>query len=256
MKTLRYILCSAALACGAFGLLATSQDNVSAEAQPFERRANYDISLGGLTVAEAKLTMRLTDDGYAAAFELKSDGLLDWFYEAWVLSEANGVLTADGRFAPSVFIVRSQFDDRPQDLDLQFSETGPDTVFAEPPFKPRPWQLDPIEQTGSVDPISAAVLLMQPHAGSDVCDRKVDVFDGRRRHEVALIEELEREQRDGYVKVECKATWRRVAGFKPKYMDLPPNEFMIRIHVYDDGFLWPVRAWAETDWGAVVAVLD
>ena len=269
MMTLRHILRSAsagavllaaAVAAPHSAALAEAQPVASSaqagDAPPFERRASYDISLGGFQVAEAKLRVQWKEDDYIATFELVSDGLLDWFYSATIKTEASGAFTPEGRTTPELFTFRSKFDERPQDVDVAYSEAGPSEVRAEPPFKPRPWQLAPEEQIDTLDPISAIVRLMHPRTGIDVCDRSVDIFDGRRRYELALVEELERSEEDGYVKIECIAVWRRLAGFKPKYMRLPPNEFILRVHVYEDGVIWPVRAWAETDYGAVVAVLD
>ena len=258
MTTLRHILRTAGFCgCAALVALAAPRSAPAAEDPPVERRAAYDISLGGITFASATFSLQSNTSNYGAVFEMESDGLLDWFYEATIKTGSDGAKTEDGRFAPKMFTFRSFFDKKPQDVDVAYSEEGPKEVRAEPPFKPRPWEIAPEEQTGALDPISAAVSLTLPETSdSTVCSRKVDIYDGRRRYEIAMTKEVARIERDGGIRVECEALWTRLAGFKPKYMKDPSYPFKIRYQIGSDGVVWPIRAWADTDYGAVIAVLD
>lgn len=217
---------------------------------------SYEVWFGGVAVADAKFQMSTDESGYSGVFRLRSDGVLDWFTEAEVQAETTGARSSEGALAPGGFNVSAEVDDEPFTVDVAFSPEGPESVTAEPPFDPRPWEIEPSDQSGALDPLSAFIAAFFPSSDAAICDRSLDIYDGRRRYEVSLYEENRRREKDGFVEVECKARWDRTAGFKPKQMRKPGVEFMVRFRILEDGLTVPVRAWAQTEYGAVVAVID
>lgn len=253
MTPLRQTLSAAALAAAAFTFAPTVAPAEAPEA-PFSQGRAYKVWLGGIKVADAHFTVTADGDSYQGVLALSSDGVLDWFTEATIRSEATGGFSGDDAFAPDRFVFRSEIDNQPQAVDLIYRDGGPDSVVAEPPFDPRPWEIAPSAQNGALDPISAVVSAFFPADAGEICDRTLDIYDGRRRYEIALTDEVKRETDDGVLEVDCVARWRRVAGFKPKQMRQPGYDFTVRFEVSEDGVTTPVRAWAETEFGALIAV--
>ncbi|MCI4664067.1 MAG: DUF3108 domain-containing protein [Neomegalonema sp.] len=225
------------------------------EAAEFAHGAAYRIYLGGARVAKAQLEVTKTGAKYRTSFNLTAGGIVKWFYKATIRTIATGAQAANGAWAPALFTFRSRIDKKSYKFDLAYSDVGPRSVEATPPFSPRPWQLDPAKQIGALDPNSTAMRILFRANGEKVCKRKFDIYDGRRRYTIMLTKELRREKKLGDLLVDCVGIWKRTAGFKPKYMKLPGHEFKVQFHLRDDGVTWPVRAWAATSWGDVTAVI-
>ncbi|MEO1000641.1 MAG: hypothetical protein AAFW69_08595 [Pseudomonadota bacterium] len=73
----------------------------------------------------------------------------------------------------------------------------------------------PEQQTGTIDPLSAAILLGQPSVLGAACNRTAEIFDGRRRTRIRLgpVEE----GRNGVLT--CSGTYERVDGFPPDRLE-------------------------------------
>lgn len=225
------------------------------EIAPSAERLEYRISLGGVVVGNAVFEVETDGESYAGALRVASDGAADLFTSALVSSEANGLVTSRGDLSPVEWVFSSQVDDDALDVTMAFGSAGPRSVVAEPPYREREWQIDPTAQFGALDPISAAVSAMFPESEADVCDRTLDIFDGRRRYHVVFKEEIRRDVRDGAVEVDCATAWRRVAGYRSRDLRKPDFELTVRFRLMDDGRALPVRAWTDTEFGGLIAVL-
>lgn len=223
---------------------------------PADESWSYRISLGGVVVAEADFNLATNEEDYRAAFELESDGVADWFTDALVRTDGSGLWTSRGDLNPLVWLFHSTIDDKAFDLEVEFSSAGPNRVTAEPPFRPRDWEIDPQRQYGAVDPMTAVVNAMHPDDADSICERSFQVFDGRRRYDLVFGDELRRDVRNGAVEIDCAVAWRRIAGFRPRDMRKPDFEFTLRMRMLEDGRALPVRAWTDTEFGGLIAVLD
>ncbi len=256
MPTSPFALRAAAAAAVAFSAVLAPIPDAAAEGGPgpISQEISYRVYLGGVVVGNATFRLRSDADGYSGVFEVESDGVADRFTEADIRTEGSGLWTARGDIFPSEWVFNSRVDDETLDVEVVFGSAGPETVTADPPYRPRDYEIDPTLQYGALDPISAAIRAVFPRDGEAICDRRLDIFDGRRRYEVVFTGEIKRETRDGAVEVDCAAVWKRLAGYRSRDLRKPGFDFTVRFRLID-GRALPVRAWTDTELGAAVVVM-
>lgn len=246
----------AVLLAAAVGLGALFAPSPEAEAETATFGPAYKFYVGGVLVGKATLTAQYDADSYRIRADASTTGAVGWFLKATFSTEAEGALARD-KILPAFFRLDTLAAKKPQDVSMTYDKRGaPAEVLAEPPFDPRPWQIDPKRQTGTIDPMSAGVdAALGPLSGADICKRRFPIYDGRRRYDFVLEGKLKERERDGFPTVDCKGRFKRVAGFKPKFMAKPDYVFTVRFRMLPNGVALPIRAWADTDFGAAIAVI-
>lgn len=174
--------------------------------------ARYDFWLGGVHGAEMRVEAEWLGDRFAAAAEMRTTGLLGAIWDGSYRVAAEGRVV-EGRPLPGSFRSESAFGRDRQTVEMDFEDARPVRVAAEPAYRQRPWELDPADQRGTADPLTAGLLLLQPEPAEALCDRSVDIFDGRRRSRITLGAPVRTGDR-----VACPAVYERIAGFSPKMM--------------------------------------
>lgn len=236
---------------GALGAAALMLLAPSVVARPDAYGDRFDIYFGGIRAGQLDIAMHFQDGKYTATSELRSAGVVGFFYDAFYQAEAEGREATASRLHPTVFAAKSKFDGDKQDVTIRFGPSGPRKVEAEPAYKPKPYEIDPTAQHGAIDPLSAAVALLTPARPDEICDSKVTVFDGRHRIDITLDKpEALPEQKQ----IRCQATFTRVAGFKPKAMR-KQTDFPFRVYFDkgEDGLARLRQIVVDTDYGVAVA---
>ena len=154
---------------------------------------------------------------------------------------------ASGALRPLQFEAESFDSETRQQVAIRYGAGRPQSVEADPPFKPKPWQIAPRDQPGTLDPLSAAVSLIAPQPRAALCNRSVEVFDGRRRSRLSLARP---EPRGG--RIRCEGAYRRVAGYRAKALEADPFPLAVWYAQGPDGLWHLVRAAAPTPYGAAV----
>lgn len=214
-----------------------------------------EFFLGGVQIGEAYFVSEPRGDGYRIDLTLETDGVVDWFFQAAMRSVVEGGVSGE-RFAPASWDLDVVSDEGDFVMRVDYVGDAPSEVSAEPPFDPRPWQIDPTAQSRTLDPLSAILMAMAPRDRDDLCDITLPIFDGRRRYDVVIdrvIRETDRD--DGVVRIDCGGSYRRIAGFKPRFMEMDDIDFRVRFDLLPDGSVRPIRAWSDTEFGAAVAVV-
>lgn len=209
----------------------------------------YDFYLGGIRGGELSVAARLEAGRYRAEAAGRTAGLVRLVWDAGFAASSDGGLDGSG-LAPESYEADAYTARRSQKLALRYDGGRPQLVRAEPPFEPRPWAIEPAEQAGTQDPLSAILSALALQRDETLCGRSLEVFDGRRRFSLTL-EAARPEQ--GMMR--CAALYRRVAGFKPKLMERPdwPLELWF---ARDAGGLWHLeRAMGEMSFGIAVLKL-
>lgn len=206
----------------------------------------YDMYLGGFWLGELQVQAEREGQRYRASATLGTRGVLALFYGFAMDAKAVGRV---GRhtWRPKRFVAQTRDSRRAQALAMRFNGHRPVSVKATPPFKPKPWQVEPAEQRGATDPLSAFLAAAMTAPGTEPCGREADVFDGRRRHGVML----HAAEPDGTLR-RCEALYRRVAGFKPKMMKKPDFPFTVWYAPRHGGGWAFLRAMGETPFGTAV----
>ncbi|MEM9140556.1 MAG: DUF3108 domain-containing protein [Pseudomonadota bacterium] len=219
-----------------------------ASAQPVSQI--YDLYLGGIKAGEMTMNAQWQGDAYKATSVLRTAGIVGAVYKASFEAETQGRMTQTG-MAPDRFAADSRMRKKTQSVEMLYRDDAPMAVNAEPAFIPKPWQVDPTEQKGAVDPITAALMALAPMPVGQICNRTVEVFDGRRRYAI----EMGAPKPDGE-RIKCPANYKRIAGFKPKMMKKSPNfPFNIWFIERPDGQAQVIRAAGESMFGVAVILL-
>lgn len=222
------------------------------------RSFRFRFFVGGVRVGDARVTTTLSDDAYSARTRLRTGGVAEWVYEADFLLSAEGGRGEEGT-KPDAFFLEGLYDGESLLLEMAFESDAPADVVVEPEFRRRRWDIDPAEQNGVLDPISAVVEGLFPTTPGQYCDRTLPVFDGRRRYDFIIGESRERRDSDaaerGATVYECPLRVRRVAGFKPKFLERPDIELMLRFEIAADGEATPLRLWGDTQFGTFIISL-
>ena len=190
--SLRLAAVSAVLA----GALAASTAAVAAPAEaalPTDRqpktRLRYAISLAGLPVARADLTLASTADHYTSQLTWNTSGLVD------VFAAARGDASASGQFGPrrpvpATYTLASGEGRKAVKVMLAMAGGAVKAVEAEPASRPAPDRvpLQPQHRVDVLDPLSAVLMPARADAadGGDVCRRTLAIFDGWTRYDIRL----------------------------------------------------------------------
>lgn len=209
----------------------------------------YDLFLGGIKAGELTMTARYQGDRYTAKSVMRTAGIVGRVYKAAFTAETEGRLTEAG-MVPNRFAADSRMKKKRQALEMVYNGAVPSTITAQPEFIPKPWQIEPSAQTGTLDPISAALSALAPTPIDQVCNKTVEVFDGRKRYAVDLGAPVKEGER-----TRCPAKYRRVAGFKPKMLRKPDFPFNIWFVERGDGLAHVLRAAGESPFGLAVALM-
>ncbi|MEM7059559.1 MAG: DUF3108 domain-containing protein [Pseudomonadota bacterium] len=210
----------------------------------------YDLYLGGIKAGELTIDASYNADRYNAFSVLRTAGIVGAVYKASFEAETQGRMTESG-LVPDRFSANSRMKKKRQAVEMLFDGDAPKSVTAEPAFIPKPWEVEPSEQSGTVDPITAAIAHLAPMPRAHICNRSVEVFDGRRRYAIDMGQPIQDKER-----IKCPAKYRRIAGFKPKMMKKSPEfPFNIWLEERADGKAHVVRAAGESMFGLAVILL-
>ena len=208
----------------------------------------YDLYLGGVRAGELSIDARFAGGRYSATSVLRTAGVVGALFKASFEAESEGRLGAEG-LEPERFRADSRTYSDEQAVEMTYAGRRPAAVRAQPAFVPKPWQIEPTAQTGTLDPVSAALTALAPAPPRAICNRSVEIYDGRRRYAV----DLGRPEADGE-RIKCPALYRRVAGYKAKELK-ETIAFDLWFEERADGLAHVVRAAGEAGLGLAVALL-
>ena len=209
------------------GLLASA----SPAAADGQLEAKYALSLAGIEVGRAEVTVNATDAGYDILGTGRVTGVLRAISSGKGSVAARGGLTA-GKSIPRLFVVSARADGKDEIIKFAITDSGVKDLDVTPPPKPYP---DRIEVTDAhlvnvTDPLTGAFVSVPGKAdmlSAAACDRTVPVFDGRQRYDIVLsfsrVEDVAIEKGFAGKAVVCQVRYVPVAGHRPtrstvKYM--------------------------------------
>lgn len=217
------VRCLIAAVCLVVGLPATLSD---AGVGKIHRRARLDAvyaaTLLGFPIGDVRWTIELRDNRFSAAATGATAGLLEIFARGHGAAEAHGSIAGE-QPAPSNFLVHFTHGNASEEIKIAFTG-GKAREYVAPAPKPNP-NLIPLTEasrTGVVDPMTA-LLIRVPGSGDPpgpaACDRKIAVFDGRMRYDMALafkrMEQVKAETGYQGPAVVCAVYFIPLAGYDP-----------------------------------------
>ena len=214
--------------------------------EPLDVDHMYDIYIGGLWLAEMSVNADFDGTRYTANARLETTGVVGRFFKASFEAQAEGAQNGTG-YQPDLFVADSRDTRKSQHVEMTYAQGRPASLIAEPEFKPKPWEIDPLAQQGTADPLSAALEFLANQEDGKLCNRGVEIFDGRKRYAIELKEPVKREEG-----IRCDAVYRRIAGFKPKKMEDPEFPFAFWFQQAENGSWEVLRAVGDTPLGTAV----
>lgn len=193
--------------------------------------AKYALSLAGVEVGRADVTVNATDAGYDILGTGRVTGILRAVSSGKGSVAARGGMAA-GKSVPRLFVVSARADGKDELIKFAITDNVVKDLDVAPPPKPYP---DRVEITDAhlvnvTDPLTGAFVSVPGKAdmlSAAACDRTVPVFDGRQRYDIVLsferVEDVKIEKGFSGKAVVCQVRYVPVAGHRPtrstvKYM--------------------------------------
>lgn len=176
-----------------------------------------DARLGGLRFGSISLSAAFEGERYEAKSVVRTEGITDHvFRQVFDLTASGG--RAPGFMQTASYQARNIDQDNVQLIDVAYGPDGAPLVAADPPYDNSgrvPTHTTQLRNT--VDPLSA-MIVPQGEPTPDACDRKIPVYDGRRRYDFVMSFERMSTLSDtkGYTGpvVRCNAVLVPIAGYK------------------------------------------
>jgi len=140
---------------------------------------SYDGYSHGLMVVRLEGTLTLTPAGYGAHVTFHTVGMAAWILPSDNDSEATGRFNGD-LAVPQLFTGTGHLRGISRTTRLVYHDGNPVVEKLSPPVETERSSVDPSLTGGTVDTLSAAVMLIHAVARTHTCDGTVRTFDGRR----------------------------------------------------------------------------
>lgn len=209
----------------------------------------FDLSVSGIRVGTVGLAVETDGPRYAARGVLRGSGLFGRFVNLAFDGTARGFAQSNGVLVPQNYVSTRGKGDKTRRVEIAYERGTPSTVTLTPPRPaPRPYDLDPTTQTGTMDPITAAAALLPDRPSAQTCGRLITIFDGSRRSQIRLADP--QPMQGGF---SCAGVYERLAGYSPRSMEKQTRfDFVLRFRE-QDGIAQVTRIEMETTFGSAVA---
>jgi hypothetical protein len=232
---------------------------------------SYALYVGGIPLGRVTMNTRVQGKDYKANSTLETLGIVSTFWQSKIETSANGTIVS-GTVRPSLYDSFSQYRraERRQ-VTLSSDLNGTKSVHAEPPYPDTRYPVPENEQKSALDPLSGAVMLIGASAasGGAPCKALAPIFDGRRRYDVGIdfVKKIDIKMSNGVYNgpgMMCQVHYRQVAGYQQTLVEQGkklPNIYAWVAPVKSSvdpnrHYLLPLRIWADTEFGQVVALAN
>jgi hypothetical protein len=185
----------------------------------------YDLSIAGLPIGSASLSVLIRNKNYRADVSARIGGVLSLVTDGRGSASANGRLGAE-RPRVAKYALSSQSEKRQTTVRMVMSDGSINdlAINPEPPPRPDRVPVTPSHKRGVIDPVSA--LLMPVSGNGDLlspgsCNRTLPIFDGAQRYDITLrYDRTEKvaDQKSGYRgdAIVCSARYTPIAGHRAR----------------------------------------
>ena len=203
-----------------FGLAMATLAVPSHAKEPAALAAHYEFFVGGFRIAEVALNASASDQTYEAHSNVVTRGVLEVLLRGRSASRASGKRGAFGQLVPTGFTSRYSSRTGEQKIIIAYEGASPAEVVFEPEATDSDQHAKQRERMGSLDPLSAAVAALMPTTATDLCNRTIPIFDGKRRFDIlfmppdpARFDESAPAPKWHRPLTRCLGVYERIAGF-------------------------------------------
>jgi hypothetical protein len=186
--------------------------------------ARYVATLGGVSFGKGAWTIDVRDDQYTAAVSGATVGVLRIFASGQGNSAARGTVS-NGQPVASSYSSTIQTDKKYDEVRMVLNGGTVKESLAEPPVIPTPERvpLTDAHRRGVTDPMTASLMRVPGNGDTfspEACQRKLAIFDGRMRYDLALafkrLDKVKSEKGYQGTVVVCAVYFSPVAGHVPE----------------------------------------
>lgn len=229
----------------------------------------YELYAGGIPLGKAAMSARFQGADYKAISTVETSGIVNAFWQSKVEASSSG-LVSNGRVQPSLYDSFSQNRSlQRRHATLTFDPEGPKSLNSDPPYGENRYPVSDEQRKRTLDPLSAVIYLTSSYTGNPgkPCGVTAPIFDGRRRYDVAFsyLRKADVHMDNGLYNgpvVVCQVQYKQIAGYQQSVIE--NNKKFPKLYAWvvatksssnpDRTFMVPIRVWAETEFGIVVAV--
>lgn len=171
----------------AFGLTMAMVAFPSEAKEPSQLTAHYEFFVGGFRIAEVALSASANDSNYVARSNVVTRGVLEVLLRGRSASQASGTRGAFGQLVPTGYSTQYSSRTGDQTTRIGYDGTSPSSVVFEPQATDSEDHAGISERAGSLDPLSAALAALMPTKATDLCNRTIPIFDGKRRFDIIFL---------------------------------------------------------------------
>ncbi len=246
------------------GLVALLLANSAAVAEQKAVELDYQIWTGGLQAMNLETKMFRGQERYQVDVTVESVGMLGRFFPFKLSARSQGMSQFGNlnELQPDQYDVRSTWRDQDRLVAIRYEDAAKPKIEVLPPAEDDDRDPVPMDQiVGTVDPVSAALALIEQTAAQGRCQGEVPVFDGRRRYNMvvrhigpAVVSPSDYSPYAGDA-VECRAGVKRIGGFwnSSKADEHKYNEVRIFLApILEDVPPVPIRLEAKNDFFSII----
>lgn len=183
--------------------------SAAADAESAERTSvalDYEIRLGGFHAGAVQLTATFDANRYRIAATTQSRGFIDMLVGFRSQARSEGERRGD-EVLPALHAADNEWRGERRWVRLRRDGDGPRVQVHPPPELDDRKPVPPELRKGALDPLSAALRATLAAAAGRPCQRRLDVFDGRRRYALHFAEP----RAEGRT-LRCRVRLERIAG--------------------------------------------
>lgn len=226
------------------------------------------LYVGGVSLGKVDMDAQFRGEDYHVTSNLTTSGIVNAFWQSQIQANSNGKITS-GKVQPALYdSFYTGKNAKNQEVSLTY-ENGQPRLYANPTYPTRGFEVPPEQQKNTFDPMTTVVALT---AGPRIdaknpCAITLPVFDGRRRYDIEMAKEDEKDIKmdnglyKGHVAV-CSVKYKQISGFSPGV--LKKKQSFPAIHVWmatlqgsgGHTYTVPLRVWADTEYGTVAGLMN
>lgn len=192
------------------------------------RNHQFKVYVNGLKVGEFVYAETFISNAYATRGIIRSTGLAAVITQYKFDGEAHGRRSGN-TFRPTRYREQSDTGNRSSNKEMIYKNGVPKLTSSD---AAKEYWLKPSTQKGTIDPMTALMVLLSEQPKTNPCATTVDVFDGARRFSIALS--APKLEKDALI---CSGVFTRVGGYSKKEWskgkDFP---FTMRYRVTPSGY--------------------
>ena len=170
----------------------------------------YGLGVHGLTF-RVKYTRGA--DGYSARFRAATDGVVESLYDYGYAIDVSGARQG-ADLSPERYTSTSREPNGGKTIDIAYGDDGEVVVESDQKWSQKLRRRLARRGHGTVDPMSAFLIVVETLAGSGSCDARIPVFDGKRRYDLVASDTGPVAGATG--SIDCTVEFRQVAGFRKR----------------------------------------